>query len=110
MEHISRRAALIVVFAMLTAMLALPAMAQESVDVGDTIDDYIDVGEVDEEPELVGVVRDRGRPAAPAQVLGERERLAVTGADLALIAGFGALLVGLGIVAVRSGRRATARR
>jgi hypothetical protein len=55
-------------------------------------------------------VLDRGTPAEPAEVLGVQQRLAVTGGDLAILAGLGLLVLALGAVIVRSGRRRPARR
>jgi hypothetical protein len=113
MSNTSRRAVFVIAIAMAFGMLALPAMAQ--VDVGDTIAEYPDVGgvvierPVDAAP--VAPVRvDRGTPAAPAEVLGVQHRLAVTGSDLAVLVAFGALLLALGVIVVRSGRRVPAHR
>jgi hypothetical protein len=110
MSKLSRRLAIGLAVVMSTALLAVPALAQETVELDDTILDYTEVGEVEEEPEVLDVVIDRGRPAVPTEVLGVQERLAITGGDLAVLAGLAALLLALGTVAIRSGRGTTARR
>jgi hypothetical protein len=116
MSKLSRRLAIGIAVALSTALLAVPVLAQETVELDDTILDYTGVGGGEfeqppqQEPEVLGVVIERGRPAAPTEVLGVQERLAVTGGDLAILSGLAGLLLALGTVAIRSGRRTTARR
>jgi hypothetical protein len=114
MRDAPRRITIVLAVLVLGGLLATPATAQEPVEVEGTIDEYTDIGEVDlgreDDPDVDGVVLDRGTPAEPAEVLGVQQRLAVTGGDLAILAGLGLLVLALGAVIVRSGRRRPARR
>jgi hypothetical protein len=106
----SRRITVVAAIAVLTVLLALPASAQTPVEIGDTVTDYTEVGGVVIERPVTppAPVVERGAPAVPTQVLGVQHRLAVTGGDVAVLAGLAALLLALGTVAIRSGRRTPA--
>jgi hypothetical protein len=103
---------LIVLFAamLMVVVVAGSALAQEGEELDEVIDEYTQILPEEEEQngaEVLDQTLEAGEPVTPTQVLGVQQRLAVTGTDLAIIAGLGALLLALGFVAVRAGRRSS---
>jgi hypothetical protein len=112
----TRQLIIAVTAVLMLGVFAGSALAQEADELDDVIDEYTEVLPDDEEQngddngdedEVLDQTLDSGESVGPTQVLGVQQRLAVTGTDLAIIAGLGALLLALGFVALRSGRRPT---